>query len=172
MQGVTLTDQQIDAVFEQMTDGAVGFLKSWGYRNFARQIIAMVQPLEQQQEPSPTAGMSIAQRIAHVGGRNNDAGYVEFGSIQAVEALVRQVLRDLPAAPAGLCQITEPAGQSEMDAWREGAKFALRAVSEVDSLCWLTDDMRVVCIKLAGEAVIAERERQRAALETKQGDKP
>ncbi len=47
--------------------------------------------------PSPTAGMNIAQRILHVGGRNNAAGYVEFGSIQAVEALVRQVLRDLPA---------------------------------------------------------------------------
>lgn len=50
-------------------------------------------------EASPTAGMNIAQRILHVGGRNNAAGYVEFGSIQAVEALVRQVLRDLPAAP-------------------------------------------------------------------------
>lgn len=48
-------------------------------------------------EVSPTAGMNIPQRILHVGGRNNDAGYVEFGSIQAVEALVRQVLRDLPA---------------------------------------------------------------------------
>ena len=48
-------------------------------------------------EASPTAGMNIPQRILHVGGRNNDAGYVEFGSIQAVEALVRQVLRDLPA---------------------------------------------------------------------------
>ena len=51
-------------------------------------------------QPSPTAGMNIAQRILHVGGRNNAAGYIEFGSIQAVEALVRQVLRDLPADPA------------------------------------------------------------------------
>ena len=51
-------------------------------------------------EPSPTAGMNIAQRILHVGGRNNDAGYVEFGSIQAVEALVRQVLRDIPTPAA------------------------------------------------------------------------
>ena len=49
-------------------------------------------------EPSPTAGMSIAQRILHVGGRNNAAGYVEFGSTQAVEALVCQVLRDRAAA--------------------------------------------------------------------------
>lgn len=48
-------------------------------------------------EPSQTAGMNIAQRILHVGGRDNAAGYVEFGSIQAVEALVKQVLRDLPA---------------------------------------------------------------------------
>jgi hypothetical protein len=50
-----------------------------------------------QQEPaaSPTSGMNIAQRILHVGGRNNAAGYVEFGSIQAVKALVMQVIRDL-----------------------------------------------------------------------------
>ena len=60
---------------------------------------AAPQPAQADREPSPTAGMSIAQRILHVGGRNNAAGYVEFGSVQAVEALVRQVLRDLPAAP-------------------------------------------------------------------------
>ena len=44
---------------------------------------------------SPTAGMNIAQRIMHVGGRNNADGYIEFGSIQAVEALIAQVLRDI-----------------------------------------------------------------------------
>lgn len=59
---------------------------------------------------SPTAGMNIAQRILHVGGRNNDAGYVEFGSIQAVEALVRQVLRDLPA-PATADSVLEDAAR-------------------------------------------------------------
>lgn len=56
-----------------------------------------LEPWERDKLTSPTAGMNIAQRILHVGGRNNEAGYVEFGSIQAVEALVRQVLRDLPA---------------------------------------------------------------------------
>ena len=60
----------------------------WGY--------VQAEPPKVEQETSPTAGMNIAQRILHVGGRNNAAGYVEFGSIQAVEALVRQVLRDLP----------------------------------------------------------------------------
>ncbi len=49
------------------------------------------------QAPSPTAGMDLGQRIKHVGGRTNAAGYVEFGSVQALEALVNQVLRDLPA---------------------------------------------------------------------------
>lgn len=72
-------------------------------QHFANELMARaaaptVQPAPQQ-EASPTTGMNIAQRILHVGGRNNAAGYVEFGSIQAVEALVRQVLRDLPPAP-------------------------------------------------------------------------
>jgi hypothetical protein len=43
---------------------------------------------------SSTYGMNLAQRILHVGGRNNAAGYVEFGSLQAVEALIAQLLRD------------------------------------------------------------------------------
>lgn len=61
---------------------------------------AAPQPAAQAGElakPSSTAGMSTAQRILHVGGRNNAAGYVEFGSTQAVDALVCQVLRDRAA---------------------------------------------------------------------------
>lgn len=50
-------------------------------------------------EPSPTAGMNMAQRILHVGGRNNAAGYVEFGSVQAVQVLVLQFLRDAELVP-------------------------------------------------------------------------
>lgn len=69
-----------------------------------------LEPWERDKQ-SPTAGMNIAQRILHVGGRNNEAGYVEFGSIQAVEALVRQVLRDLPSHP----QATEPAPSTAGD---------------------------------------------------------
>ena len=48
-------------------------------------------------KPSPTAGMNLGERIKHVGGRENAAGYIEFGSVAAVRALVRQYLRDLPA---------------------------------------------------------------------------
>lgn len=71
-------------------------------------------PQPQAAQPSPTSGMTLAQRILHVGGRNNAAGYVEFGSTQAVEALVRQVLRDLPAAPA----LTEEQERDKRDAER------------------------------------------------------
>lgn len=44
---------------------------------------------------SPTSGMNLGQRIQHVGGRINAAGYVEFGSEMAVDALIRHVLRDV-----------------------------------------------------------------------------
>lgn len=74
-------------------------------------------------EPSPTAGMNIAQRILHVGGRNNDAGYVEFGSIQAVEALVRQVLRDIPT-PAAVSAPSVP------DGWKLGIEAAAKMLEE------------------------------------------
>jgi hypothetical protein len=54
-------------------------------------------PVAPAPQPSPTAGMNMVQRILHVGGRNPPGStYVEFGSIQAVEALVKQVQRDLP----------------------------------------------------------------------------
>lgn len=66
------------------------------YRAIAAGYKKDVAPQQPQAEASPTSGMNMAQRILHVGGRNNAAGYVEFGSVQAVEALVRQVLRDLP----------------------------------------------------------------------------
>lgn len=51
--------------------------------------------------------MNIVKRIQHVGGRNNAAGFVEFGSIQAVQALVRQVLRDLPMRQAKVPLLTD-----------------------------------------------------------------
>jgi hypothetical protein len=83
-------------------------------RAIMRAVLAKWGQPAQAAEPSPTAGMNIAQRILHVGGRNNDAGYVEFGSIQAVEALVRQVLRDLPA-PATADSAQEDAARSERE---------------------------------------------------------
>ncbi|MBB6578984.1 hypothetical protein HNP33_003089 [Comamonas odontotermitis] len=36
-----ITDAQIDEVFNAMPDGPAGFLKSWGYRQFARNLLAL-----------------------------------------------------------------------------------------------------------------------------------
>lgn len=75
----------------QKTEPSVDVLRGLGLRRIVSY---------ERAEPSPTAGMTLAQRILHVGGRNNAAGYVEFGSTQAVEALVRQVLRDREFLPS------------------------------------------------------------------------
>lgn len=45
-------------------------------------------------QPSPTHGMNLGDRISHVGGRTNAQGYIEFGSVMAVDALVQHILRD------------------------------------------------------------------------------
>lgn len=92
-----------------------------------------VAPTVAPREPSQTAGMSIEQRILHVGGRNNSAGYVEFGGVQAVEALVRQVLRDAKTNYASLV----PA-QAVPDGWRLVPKK-------------LTKEMRSALVKAARE---------------------
>lgn len=47
---------------------------------------------------SPTAGLNLGQRIAHVGGRITESQRVEFGSVMAVSALVAHALQDLTLA--------------------------------------------------------------------------
>ncbi|AIV76773.1 gp38 domain protein [Burkholderia pseudomallei] len=49
-------------------------------------------------QPTPTGGMTLGERIAHVGGRVTEDGTVEFGSVMALDALVQHVLRDTGAA--------------------------------------------------------------------------
>ena len=49
----------------------------------------------EQPKASETLGMNLGERIKHVGGRENAQGYIEFGSVMAVEALVCHVLRDV-----------------------------------------------------------------------------
>lgn len=77
---------------------------------------------------------------------------------EAFEAIIAAALQAAPPAPAG---VAVPEGVN-VDAWRKGARFALEAVSKVDSICWLTDSMKEICIKQAAEAVIAERDRMAA----------
>lgn len=55
---------------------------------------------------SPTAGMNLGARVEHVGGRRNAAGYIEFGSMMAVDALIRHIIRDLPETQYNTQQYT------------------------------------------------------------------
>ncbi|MBY4669637.1 hypothetical protein K6W12_03200 [Burkholderia multivorans] len=50
------------------------------------------------QQPHAESGMTLAERIAHVGGRITEGGYVEFGSAMAVDALIQHALRDARAS--------------------------------------------------------------------------
>ncbi|CAB3888895.1 hypothetical protein LMG26788_03735 [Achromobacter pulmonis] len=57
--------------------------------------VSTVEQADAQNERSATHGMTLGERIAHVGGRTNAQGYIEFGSPMAVDALIEQVLRDI-----------------------------------------------------------------------------
>lgn len=95
------TDDELDLFrqwYNSVQDTNGGYLVELDHALFRKLRAIKEAPVQEPASASPTAGMNIAQRILHVGGRNNAAGYIEFGSIQAVEALVRQVLRDLPPA--------------------------------------------------------------------------
>lgn len=97
---------------------------------------------------SATAGMSLEQRILHVGGRNNAAGYIEFGSIQAVAALVGQVLRDLPAAQAGGAAAQPAQIKSPLEKLGDAIQAALSEAPAADVLSILTGSMVGLVVEL------------------------
>jgi len=59
------------------------------------ELVASPVSTVEQDERSATHGMTLGERIAHVGGRTNAQGYTEFGSPMAVNALIQHVLRDI-----------------------------------------------------------------------------
>ncbi|MBS7777651.1 hypothetical protein [Acidovorax sp. CCYZU-2555] len=108
------------------------------------------QEAQELPEPSPTAGMNLGQRILHVGGRENAAGYIEFGSVAAVRALVGQVLRDLPSQAAAKClhradaahdpALEKPEAGRYVLAWTEGVKVPIRAMWAPQFFLEMADD--------------------------------
>lgn len=67
----------------------------------------------------PTQGMTLGQRIAHVGGRENAQGHVEFGSPMAVHALIQHVLRDFHRqGRANLAPAQEDADKVDAERYR------------------------------------------------------
>lgn len=108
---------------------------------FAADLRGIEQEARELPEPSPTAGMNLGQRILHVGGRENAAGYIEFGSVAAVRALVGQVLRDLhPAQPQ---QIAEPEGLAEVSKEQYARMFgaACEALGQISDHLGIDSDI-------------------------------
>ncbi|WP_406611870.1 hypothetical protein [Alcaligenes aquatilis] len=102
-----ITDGMALAFHHAITDGSIGQqdvdeIKT-GLRAAFVNVVDSLSRRDQAQPPVsgadgladyPTHGMSLGQRIAYVGGRENAQGYVEFGSPMAVHALIQHVLRD------------------------------------------------------------------------------
>lgn len=105
--------KRVDAEQQDSSDmadayaGAREDIETWKKRameaeELNRKFIAGINGQTYMGEPaaSPTAGMTLGERIMHVGGRENANGYIEFGSVMAVGALIKQMLRDTRPQPA------------------------------------------------------------------------
>lgn len=73
MNNPALTEEQIDAVFDQMPGGAQGFLKSWGYRQFARSLLEAAATTVTQ----PTQNEHANRRLTHM----VDAAMTEMANV-------------------------------------------------------------------------------------------
>ncbi|MFA5609689.1 MAG: hypothetical protein WDA33_05715 [Alcaligenes sp.] len=139
--------------YHRISDDALDALKRWGLdcspvrttkpegtqsqqvdksTEMQRQLVHRTPDLHCQQQPvsgddwlagCPTRGMTLSQRIAYVGGRENAQGYVEFGSPMAVHALIQHVLHDfhrqgrVNLAPAQ--QDADKVDAERYQAWRD-----------------------------------------------------
>ena len=93
--------------------------------------------------------------------RNQHADPLDFDDPDAVRSAIRAAYDD------GFTDAAKAGGWTKASAviasWCEGAKFALRAIAKHD-LCFLTEKMRGVGIKLATDACATERERLTAGV--------
>ena len=110
-----------------------------------------------QDERSATHGMTLGERIAHVGGRTNAQGYIEFGSPMAVNALIQHVLRDIDCtrqddADAYQARYRVPGGQ-----WSSWGHVVCGVKGHEQELRYLPGERRPA--PAAGDALDAKRYR-------------
>lgn len=115
------------------------------------QLAAAQQGVLPEGERSATYGMNIAQRILHVGGRENAQTYIEFGSVEAVRVLVGQVLRDLPnGCPDFLATNTTTQGMDAQKWLQQHDMEALERFAETTGDCEGYDISKDAVRRLAG----------------------
>lgn len=92
----SLTDAQIDKVFELMPDGPQGFLKNWGYRQFAHELLEAAASQARAPVQSEPANHRLTLMV--------DAAMVEMQGIYPPlrrSECQRLITAALSAAPAG-----------------------------------------------------------------------
>ena len=120
-----LTNAQIDEVFSCLPEGAMGFLKSWGYRQFARKLMSLYAATVQA-APAAVAAPDEAQIkalmrkhriwIEHSTLFEDDEPPRELRAVQAEQHQFESFVQDLialAAAPAAAAPVVlpEPAGE-------------------------------------------------------------
>lgn len=105
--GALLSDCEIDAVFEKMPNGPTGFLKDWGYRQFAR---AIQDRLAQ-----------VAQVPADVAQQRDDA-YRQGAQAERNNVLGRMLRAGMPSNTRPLDWVESLV--KNLDAWRDAAGAA------------------------------------------------
>lgn len=127
--------------------------------------VSTVEQADAQNERSATHGMTLGERIAHVGGRTNAQGYIEFGSPMAVDALIEQVLRDIDCTRqdddgAYQARYRVPGGQ-----WSSWGHVVCGVKGHEQELRYIPDGHRPApavgdALTAAARDVLAERKRQ------------
>jgi hypothetical protein len=99
--------------------------------------------------------------------RNQHADPLDFDDPEAIRAAIRAAYDDgfTDAANAGVWT----KASALVASWCEGAKFALRAIAKHE-LCFLSQKMLEVGVKLATDACVAERERLTDGVRPEGGD--
>lgn len=93
---ITLTREEAQQVLDALEE-CLGWTHSDLTEAAHETLRARLAQPEKEQEPvakSPTHGMTLGERIKHVGGWETERGTIEFGSPMAVDALIKHVLRD------------------------------------------------------------------------------
>lgn len=85
-----LTDAQIDEIFNAMPDGADGWLKSWGYQQFARAVAD--QATAKAQDEIAKICDEVAKRSQEKASLNNGReSDMCFGQVIAAEAIASEI---------------------------------------------------------------------------------
>lgn len=155
------------ASLQQSAEAGEPITKEWCMKMAALEPDEGVPPAGLAAQPNERgAAMTLGERIAHVGGRENAAGYIEFGSVMAIDALIQHVLRDARIASAATVkgdELTECDDDlpdyglaCEARGWNKAVR-AMRRAAAPQARAGLTDGRYAALNRAMGDAMINGR---------------